>query len=152
MGFPHRRPCKSSSIALFQGGKHSFQTISKRLTARIKFAIVLLLTLVAASFAHAQKLSAAEKQKIEALIKQVGELNDAKFVRNGSVYEPAIAVRFLRGKWNTKDAEVKTVRDFIDKVASKSGSSGKPYLIRFNDGKEIPSREFLLAELKKLES
>ena len=151
-GFPQRHTCNSPSIPLFQGGKHSFQTISKRLTASLTFAIALLITLVAASFAHAQELPAAEKQKIEALIKQVGELNDANFIRNGSVYEPAIAVRFLRGKWNAKDAEVKTVRDFIDKVASKSGSSGKPYLIRFNDGKEIPSREFLLAELKKLES
>ena len=89
------------------------------------------MTLVTVSFVHAQNLSAAEKQKIEALIKQVGELKDAKFVRNGSIYEPAIAVRFLRGKWDTKEAEVKTVRDFIDKVATKSGTSGKPYLIRF---------------------
>jgi len=150
-GFTRRHPCNSPSIPLLQGGKHSFRTISRRRNASIKFAIVLI-TLVTASFAHAQKLPAAEKQKIEALIKQVGELNDANFIRNGSVYEPAIAVRFLRGKWNAKDAEVKTVRDFIDKVASKSGSSGKPYLIRFNDGKEIPSREFLLAELEKLES
>jgi hypothetical protein len=104
------------------------------------------------SFVHAQNLAAPEKQKIDALIKHVGNLKDAKFVRNGSVYEPAIAVRFLRGKWDANKAEVKTVRDFIDKVATKSGTSGKPYLIRFNDGKEIPSREFLLAELKKLES
>ena len=31
-------------------------------------------------------------------------------------------------------------------------TSGKPYLMRYSDGKEIPSREFLLAELKKIES
>ncbi len=61
-------------------------------------------------------------------------------------------MRFLRGKWDANKADVKTVRDFIDKVATKSGTSGKPYLMRFSDGKEIPSREFLLAELKKLES
>ena len=84
--FPQRHRCESPSVSLFQGGKHSFQTISKRLTAIIKFTIVLLLTLVAASFAHAQKLPAAEKQKIEALIKQVGELSDANFIRNGSRY------------------------------------------------------------------
>ena len=104
------------------------------------------------SFVHAQNLPAAEKQKIELLIKQVGDLKDAKFVRNGSTHEPATAVRFLRGKWDANKADVKSVRDFIDKVATKSGTSGKPYLIRFNDGKVIPSREFLLAELKKLES
>ena len=81
----------------------------------------------------------------------MGDLKDAKFVRNGSTYEPATAVRFLRGKWEANDAEVKTARDFIDKVASASGTSGKPYLIRFKDGREIKSQQFLLAELKKIE-
>ena len=103
------------------------------------------------SVAPAQSAPAAEKQKIEALIKQVGDLKDAKFVRNGSTYEPATAVRFLRGKCEANDAEVKTTRDFIDKVASVSGTSGKPYLIRFKDGREIKSQEFLLAELNKIE-
>ena len=101
---------------------------------------------------HAQNLPAAENQKIELLIKRVGDLKDAKFVRDGSTYEPATAVRFLRGKWDANKADVKSVRDFIDKVATKSGTSGKPYLMRYSDGKEIPSREFLLAELKKIES
>lgn len=114
--------------------------------------VLFTLLLAAPSFAHAQNLPAAEKQKIEALIKQVGDLKDAKFVRNGSAYEPATAVRFLRGKWDANKAEVKSVRDFIDKVATKSGTSGKPYLMRFNDGKDITSREFLLAELRKIES
>jgi hypothetical protein len=90
-------------------------------------------------------------RKIEVLIKQVGDLKDAKFVRNGWTYEPATAVRFLRGKWEANDAEVKTAQDFIDNVASASGTSGKPYLIRFKDGREIKSQEFLLAELKKIE-
>ena len=132
--------------------KRSFLTISKQLTGSITFAIVLLVTFAAASFAHAQNLPAAEKQKIEALIKQVGDLKDAKFVRNGSTYEPVTAVRFLRGKWDANKAEVKTVRDFIDKVATKSGTTGKPYLLRYSDGKDFTSHEFLLAELKKLES
>jgi hypothetical protein len=93
-----------------------------------------------------------EKQKIEALIKQVGDLKDARFIRNGSTYEVATAVRFLRGKWEANEAAVKTARDFVDKVASFSGTSGKPYFIRFNDGREVKSRDFLLVELKKLEA
>ena len=64
---------------------------------------------------------------------------------------PQPQIRFLRGKWEANDAEVKTARDFIDKVASVSGTSGKPYLIRFKDGREIKSQEFLLAALKKIE-
>jgi len=45
------------------------------------------------------------------------------------------------------DAEVKTARDFIDKVASVSGTSGKPYMMRFKDGSEVKSRDFLMAVL-----
>ena len=118
---------------------------------RLILAVVFACLAILPSVAPAQSASAAEKQKIEALIKQVGDLKDAKFVRNGSTYEPATAVRFLRGKWEASDAEVKTARDFIDKVASASGTSGNPYLIRFKDGREIKSQEFLLAELKKIE-
>jgi hypothetical protein len=109
----------------------------------------LFLLVAAPSFLFAQSLS--EKQKIEALIKQVGDLKDAKFIRNGSTYEVPTAVRFLRRKWDANAAEVKSARDFIDKVASVSGTSGKPYLIRFKDGSELKSREFLLAELRKIE-
>ncbi len=114
--------------------------------------VLLFLLLAVPSGLHAQSLSLAERQKIEALIRQVGELKDAQFVRNGSTYEVSTAMRFLRGKWAVNESTVKTARDFIEKVASFSGTSGKPYLIRFKDGKEIPSREFLAAELQKIET
>jgi len=113
---------------------------------------VLLLGLLLPVSATGQTELAPERKKIDVLIQQVGELKDAKFVRNGSTYEVSTAVRFLRGKWEANDSAVKTARDFIDKVASASGTSGKPYLIRFKDGREIKSRDFLLAELKKLET
>lgn len=103
------------------------------------------------SCVFAQIAGGPEKQKIEALITRVGGLKDAKFVRNGSTYGPSSAVRFLRGKWEANAAAVNTAQDFIDKIASVSGTSNKPYLIRFNDGKEITSREFLMAELRKIE-
>jgi len=98
----------------------------------------------------AQSGPTTERQKIEALIEQLGNLKDAKFVRNGSTYEPATAIRFLRRKWEANDAKVKTARDFIDKIASVSSSSGKPYLIRFKDGREINSREYLNSALDKI--
>ena len=116
------------------------------------FSWVLLLGLLLPFIVTGQTALGPERKKIDVLIKQVGDLKDAKFVRNGSTYEVSTAVRFLRGKWEANDAEVKNARDFIDKVASVSGTSGKPYLIRFKDGREIYSRDFLLAELKKLES
>jgi hypothetical protein len=99
----------------------------------------------------AQSAPAAERQKIEALIKSIADANDLQFVRNGKVYDSVIAAKFLRGKWAANDAEVKTARGFIDKVASFSGTSGEPYLIRRNDGTEIESKDYLLAQLRKLE-
>ena len=117
-----------------------------------QFVVLLFLLLAAPSFVLAQSLPAAEKQKIEALIKSVGDLKDARFVRNGSTYLPSTAVRFLRGKWDANKAEINSARDFIDKAASVSTTSGKPYMIRFTDGREVKSQEFLLAQLKKIES
>lgn len=103
------------------------------------------------SFVRAQNLPNSEKQKIETLIKQVANLKDAKFVRNGSAYNADSAAVFLRRKWQANESEVKTAQDFIDKVASFSATSGKPYLIRFKDGSESQSRDFLLAQLKELD-
>ena len=104
------------------------------------------------SLIQAQNLPNSEKQKIETLIKQVANLKNAKFMRNGSAYNADSAATFLRRKWQANESEVKTARDFIDKVASFSGTSGKPYVIRFKDGGQIKSRDFLLAQLKKLDA
>jgi Family of unknown function (DUF5329) len=124
------------------------------MTTQFKLILIFAFTLVSGdfSFAQAQTLPNSEKQKIEALIKQVANLKDAKFERNGSAYNADSAATFLRRKWEANESEVKTARDFIDKVASFSGTSGKPYLIRFKDGGEIKSRDFLLAQLKKLDT
>ena len=115
------------------------------------FTVLLLLTLATPTLLLAQALDAGEKQKIETLIKQVRALKDARFIRNGSSYSADNAATFLSRKWQANESNVKSARDFIDKVASFSGTSGKPYLIRFNDGREIKSREFFLAELRKIE-
>ena len=112
---------------------------------------VLPLLLVGTYFALAASAPADETQKIEVLIKYVNDLKDATFIRNGSTYNSKSAATFLRRKWQANQSEVRTARDFIDKVAAISGTSGRPYLIRFKDGKEIHSRDFLLARLKTLE-
>ena len=102
--------------------------------------------------ARAQEpLSGAERQKIESLIKSVEGMKDAKFVRNGTVYDAKTAGKFLRGKWKANESGISSAKDFIEKAASVSSTSGKPYLIRFNDGKEMKSGVFLLAELEKVE-
>ena len=117
----------------------------------LSLAFLLFLAFGTAQVLHAQSAAPNERQKIEALIKFVSEMNGAKFVRNGSTYDAKAAATFLRLKWRANDSEVKTARDFIDKIATLSGTSGKPYVIRFEDGGEMTSRDVLLAALNKIE-
>ena len=116
---------------------------------RLAFAVGLTLVVLTSATQAADEKT--ERQKIEALIKHVEELKDAKFVRNDTEHDAKTAARFLKGKWERNEADIKTAMDFIDKAATKSSTSGKPYLIRFKDGKEMPSADYLKTELKKLE-
>ena len=79
-------------------------------------------------------------------------MNDAKFVRNGTFYDANTAATFLRRKWEANQSQVNTAYDFIEKIASLSSTSGKPYIIRFKDGDEANSRDVLLTALKKIEA
>jgi hypothetical protein len=115
--------------------------------------LILLVVLVTGtpSWVYGQSKPLTEREKIEALIMHIENLKDAVFIRNGREYDAKTAASFLRAKWRTNDTEVKTARDFIAKVASVSSTTGRPYLIRFRDGREIRSGDYLLAELNKLE-
>lgn len=95
---------------------------------------------------------AKETRKIEMLIDTVKQLEDAKFIRNGRSYNSKIAVRFLNGKWKAKKKEISTADDFITKIATKSSTSGNPYLIRFPDGKEQKSAAFFRKVLNDMQS
>ena len=117
---------------------------------RLLDAVLSLLLLISVP-AAVKSAPADETQKIEVLIQHVNDLQDATFIRNGSTYNSKSAATFLRRKWQANKSEVKTARDFVDRVASISGTSGKPYLIRFKDGEEVQSREFLLGKLKSIE-
>jgi len=71
------------------------------------------------------------------------ERMDAAFVRNDKSYDVKTAAEFLRRKWKANEGDVATVKDFIEKIASKSSTSARPYVIRFKDGREVQSGEFL---------
>lgn len=101
------------------------------------------------SAATTQPLS--EHDKIEALIRIVQNLKDASFIRNGQAYDGKAAADHMRQKLDYAGKNVKTARDFIRLAASSSSVSGKPYLIRFKDGTEIKSADFLLNQLEHLE-
>jgi len=93
-----------------------------------------------------------EQQKIQALIASVEHLKGAVFIRNGSEYDGAKAADHMRRKLKYAGDKVQTAEQFIDELASKSSMTGKPYTIRFADGRTVLSADYFHAELRKLEA
>ena len=101
-------------------------------------------------FAFAAPLT--EQQKIDALIHSVEVLPGAQFIRNGSTYDGKSAAEHLQMKRRFAGSRIKTATDFIECCASRSSMSGKPYQIRFGNGKTVDAEAFFLAELKRIDS
>ena len=99
--------------------------------------------------AHAQL---SEAQKIQALIHSVETLQGAVFIRNGTEYDAAKAASHLRMKLDYAGKKVRTAEQFIDKLATGSSMTGKPYKIRFADGRTVESAVFFHEQLRKLEA
>jgi hypothetical protein len=83
-------------------------------------------------------LTAAESldQTIQYLLDYVAN-SQATFTRNGTSHTPAEAVDHIRAKYEHFKDQIKTPQDFIRLSASKSLLTGKPYLVRTPDGKEM---------------
>lgn len=108
--------------------------------------------LLAAGGSAAQTpLNDAERVRINRLIDAVGQRKDIRFVRNGKEYTSVQAADFLRGKlqWNTE--KVHSMKDFIAQVGTRSTTSGDAYQVRLADGRTLPSAEFLMQELQRIE-
>ena len=99
---------------------------------------------------NANGLPPAETKQVETLIGSVERITDAAFIRNGRAYNSATAAEFLRRKWRQQEDRILSAEDFIEKIASFSSTTGRPYLIRFGDGREIPCADALRGELHKL--
>ena len=87
------------------------------------------------------------EQTIDYLIDYVGK-SKTTFIRNGQSHTPAEAVAHIRAKYDHFKGEIKTPEDFIRLAASKSLLTGKPYLVRAPEGKEMHLDEWLTDALK----
>lgn len=97
--------------------------------------------------AHADDRSTAESARIDYLLAVVASLHDAQFIRNGTAYDSAAAVGHMRLKLSAAGSRVRTAEDFIRSCASVSSVSGRPYEIRFADGRVVRSDDFLRQKL-----
>ncbi len=94
-----------------------------------------------------------EKGKINYLLQEIGQV-DGVFIRNGSEYAPEEAVSHLKMKldnamssWFAPNQEDWTAEMFIEKLASESSFSGKPYQIKLHNGQTFLSKDWLAKKL-----
>ena len=124
---------------LLPGGAHLARTLAVVL---LSFSTVVL----------ADGIAPGESARIEYLLTSIAALSDAQFVRNGSAYDAKAAVEHLRSKLRYAGSRVRTAEDFIRYCASESSVSGKPYEIRFSDGRVMSSADFLRQKLLQFDT
>lgn len=117
---------------------------------RFWVALGVVVALLAAGVASGQQSALTDDQKIAALIQAVADLRGAVFIRNGSEYDAKAAADHLRMKRENAGSRVKTPDDFIRLCGSTSSMTGRPYQIRYADGKTETSEAFLRARLAEL--
>jgi Family of unknown function (DUF5329) len=93
----------------------------------------------------------SEDAKIERLLDAMAKATaGTKFIRNGAEHAPKAAADHLRSKWRST-SEIKSAKDFIDKIASVSSTSGKPYEVKLPDGTRTKLRDWLTERLSELQ-
>ena len=110
----------------------------------------LFLALLLPGLAMAAEPSPAVTQEIAHLFSHL-KSSDCQFNRNGSWYSTADAAAHLEKKYAyllRKDL-VSSSEDFIQRAATESSMSGKPYLVKCGAGKAVQSGPWFKAELKK---
>jgi len=86
-------------------------------------------------------------QTINYLINHV-RTSKLTFVRNGTTHSGAEAADHIKAKYDHFKKEIKTPEDFIRLSASKSLLTGKPYLVKVSESKEMHLDEWLTDALK----
>ena len=112
-------------------------------SARLLAALIFLSILIGQIFA-----TESLDESIKFLLDYVAK-SDATFIRNGQTHTPQEAANHIKAKYEHFKSEIKTPEDFIRLAASKSLLTGKPYLVRSPDGKEMRLDVWLTDALKE---
>ncbi|WP_312952203.1 YfeK family protein [Superficieibacter sp.] len=113
------------------------------------FCLVAALLMTFPAFA---KLNAHEEARINAMLDALAQKKDLVFVRNGDAHNCDEAVSHLRLKLGNTRNRIDTAEQFIDKVASSSSITGKPYIVKIpgkSDENAQPYLHTLIAETDK---
>jgi len=115
----------------------------------LRTALFALLLGAAAALAQATP-SASEQKLIDTLILRVSNMKTMTFMRNGDEHNAANAAKHMQAKFDHFKDEIVTAEDFIDRCASRSEVTGKPYQVKLSNGVVRDAKEFLTAELHTL--
>lgn len=111
----------------------------------MRFLVALLLSVLLLPAAAQADTTEAE---IEYLITTVGE-SGCTFIRNGSRHDAEDAASHMRLKYRRGKRYATTAEHFIERLASKSSFSGKPYAIECPGSEAVPSGDWLSAQLEE---
>ena len=83
-----------------------------------------------------------ETKEIEALLKKI-ESSDIIFIRNGNEHSAKEAADHLRSKWEQTNGKIRTRKDFIEQLATKSSLTGELYMVQLKDGSKMKAADWL---------
>lgn len=114
-------------------------------------AVLLLLGSLLTATVGAAPLPASARAEVDALLSRL-QASGCEFNRNGSWYAGADAKAHLLKKLDHLEGKdlVKTAEQFIERGASGSSMSGKPYLVRCAGKAPVESAKWLTAELRQV--
>ncbi|MTH45934.1 YfeK family protein [Intestinirhabdus alba] len=98
------------------------------------------------------RLNAHEEARIGAMLEALAQQKTLIFIRNGTEHSSDEAVSHLRLKLSNTRNRINTAEQFIDKVASSSSITKKPYMVRIpgkSDEKAQPYLHALITETDK---
>ena len=118
-----------------------------RMSKSLVFALTLALSILAVARAAPPSVAEIEINHLLGLIEQSG----CEFFRNGTWYDAQRAQAHLRAKYEilAADGQIKTAEDFIEKAASNSSMSGRPYQIRCAGAAAMTTNQWFSAALTR---
>jgi hypothetical protein len=113
------------------------------LTLPIVASLMLVAAMAAAAAEHRSPETDAEIDYLLARVADSGYV----FIRNGDEHDGPEAASHMRRKFEHFDDEIETAEEFIEKSATRSLLTRRAYEVRFADGTQTETADWLLGEL-----
>ena len=115
--------------------------------------LLFLLTVIFAAAGNAASLSPAARAEIDALMSRL-EASSCTFNRNGTWYPATEAKAHLLGKLKYLEdrGAVQSAEQFIERAASSSSTTGKPYRVKCGSDASVESGPWLRSQLQLIRS